>query len=236
VNRRLALFATLGQVLAITACTSGILAVAEEGAGSDGGRGDAGGSPVEGSTPPAGCLGPAPDCFGSDLQACCGQDPSGVATCDGAEWTCGSVGAPGCNGASCTEPGEAGKPDAAPACIGTAPSCFGSGPQMCCVAQEPNVATCACDPTNPAGTACSVAHWMCGAVAAPGCDGTPCASLADSGQPDSTTGCTGPIPQCLGNNLQTCCGSDPSENAVCVGSAWLCGTVAAPGCNGTPCP
>jgi hypothetical protein len=243
VNRWPALSAALGHVLAITACSSGILAVAEDGAGPDGGRGDAAGSPVEGSTPLTGCVGSAPDCFGSDLQGCCGQDPSGVATCNGSEWTCGgvgapggNVGAPGCNGASCTQPAEGGKPDASSSCIGTAPNCFGSDSQACCGAQRPNVATCACDPTDPAGSACTVRHWMCGTAAAPGCDGTPCASLTDSGSGDSAGGCSGPTPSCFGNDLQTCCGNEPSGIAMCVGSAWLCGTVAAPGCDGTTCP
>jgi hypothetical protein len=47
------------------------------------------------------CTGEAPDCFGNDLQNCCGNDPSGVAVCQAGQWMCGAVAAPGCNGRSC---------------------------------------------------------------------------------------------------------------------------------------
>src|SRR5581483_576216 len=58
-------------------------------------------------------------------------------------------------------------------------------------------------------------------------------SNADAGTGDG--GCTGTPPNCFGNDVQTCCGQDPSGPASCVAGAWLCGTAAAPGCNGTSC-
>jgi hypothetical protein len=55
-----------------------------------------------------GCVGNAPNCFGSDTSMCCGQDPSGQAQCVGGAWKCGSADAPGCNGTSCLAPQDAG--------------------------------------------------------------------------------------------------------------------------------
>ena len=52
-----------------------------------------------------GCTGSAPNCFGNDDQLCCGQDPSGIATCQNGAWMCGSAAAPGCNGNKCLQPG-----------------------------------------------------------------------------------------------------------------------------------
>jgi hypothetical protein len=57
--------------------------------------GDAGGASD------AGCAGTAPNCFGNDAQTCCGQDPSGRASCVAGAWRCGTAPAPGCNGTSC---------------------------------------------------------------------------------------------------------------------------------------
>src|SRR5208282_1375450 len=44
---------------------------------------------------PSTCAGSAPNCFGDDDSQCCGQDPSGAATCTGGAWMCGSAKAPG---------------------------------------------------------------------------------------------------------------------------------------------
>jgi len=136
-----------------------------------------------GSTLPVaedGCSGVAPTCFGSDPSTCCGQDPSGTATCTGGTWKCGSAGAPGCNGASClaerTDGGTSG-------CIGAAPACFGNDLSSCCG-------------QDPGGSAtCTSGKWMCGASAAPGCNGTSCLlQNADGG----ATGCS---PACGSNQV-----------------------------------
>jgi len=58
----------------------------------------------------------------------------------------------------------------------------------------------------------------------------PCGTVADA-----SLGCTGPAPNCFGNNDQLCCGQDPSGIATCQNGAWMCGSVAAPGCNGSKC-
>ena len=34
------------------------------------------------------CNGIAPECYGWDLQSCCGNDPYGPAICQGGEWVC----------------------------------------------------------------------------------------------------------------------------------------------------
>jgi hypothetical protein len=52
---------------------------------------------------------------------------------------------------------------------------------------------------------------------------------------DASLGCTGPAPNCFGNNGQLCCGQDPSGIAMCQNGAWMCGSAAAPGCNGNKC-
>jgi hypothetical protein len=60
-----------------------------------------GGASDGGDAGHGGCTGTPPNCFGSDVQACCGNDPSGTASCVGGAWLCGAVPAPGCNGTSC---------------------------------------------------------------------------------------------------------------------------------------
>lgn len=62
---------------------------------------DAGDSGEAGDAAAAGCGGAAPNCFGNDTQMCCGQDPSGPASCVSGAWRCGTSPAPGCNGTSC---------------------------------------------------------------------------------------------------------------------------------------
>jgi hypothetical protein len=47
------------------------------------------------------CTGTRPNCFGNDVQMCCGQDPAGPASCVGGVWRCGTAPAPGCDGTSC---------------------------------------------------------------------------------------------------------------------------------------
>lgn len=77
--------------------------------GGEGGQAGAGGQAGEGGAGQAGdgaggaveCAGQAPNCFGADLQTCCGQDPAGPATCENGQWLCFGVAAPGCNGQSC---------------------------------------------------------------------------------------------------------------------------------------
>jgi hypothetical protein len=61
------------------------------------------------------CNGIAPECRGTNLQTCCGNDPYGPATCTNGKWLCSipsgapPVPAPGCNGRICGLPfGEAG--------------------------------------------------------------------------------------------------------------------------------
>jgi hypothetical protein len=68
----------------------------------DGGGTNVGGDAGDaGDAADAGCAGTAPNCFGNDAQMCCGQDPSGPASCVGDAWRCGTAPAPGCNGTSC---------------------------------------------------------------------------------------------------------------------------------------
>jgi hypothetical protein len=59
------------------------------------------GSCTPGTDCKAECQGPAPNCFGNDLQGCCGRDPAGPATCSNGAWMCGDAPAPGCNGDKC---------------------------------------------------------------------------------------------------------------------------------------
>jgi hypothetical protein len=47
-----------------------------------------------------GCGGTPPDCFGNDINACCGY-PVGHATCQGDSWMCGTSPAPGCSWTTC---------------------------------------------------------------------------------------------------------------------------------------
>jgi hypothetical protein len=233
VNRHASVCTVLGSFLAVVACSGDVLPVALNGANPDGGR-DGSFSEGEDSSSPGGCVGTAPACFGTELQSCCAEDPSGVATCEGIYWMCGSVGAPGCSGESCppTGPGPA---DASASCIGTPPNCFGNDFTSCCGQDPVAIATCSCAP-NPAGQACT-AHWMCGAVAAPGCNGAPCSQPPDGGGPkdSSPSGCVGTTPDCFGTDPSACCGKDPLTVATCNGTVWMCGSAAAPGCNGTTC-
>jgi hypothetical protein len=62
---------------------------------------DGGDSGIAKDASDAGCSGTAPNCFGNDVQMCCGQDPAGPASCVGGQWLCGTAPAPGCNGTSC---------------------------------------------------------------------------------------------------------------------------------------
>jgi hypothetical protein len=66
-----------------------------------GDAGDAGHAGDAGDAGDAGCTGTRPNCFGNDVTKCCGQDPSGPASCVGGAWECGTAPAPGCNGTSC---------------------------------------------------------------------------------------------------------------------------------------
>jgi hypothetical protein len=118
-----------------------------------------------------GCSGTAPNCFGNDTSQCCGQDPSGQATCENGAWMCGAAAAPGCNGNSCLNPPDGGSDmsQADGGCTGTAPNCFGNDTSMCCG-------------QDPSGQAtCENGAWMCGAAAAPGCNGTSCLNPPDGG-------------------------------------------------------
>jgi hypothetical protein len=72
-----------------------------EGGANDAGNGTESGASDAGDAGDGGCTGTAPLCFGSDVQTCCGQDPSGIASCVGGAWLCGAAAAPGCNGTSC---------------------------------------------------------------------------------------------------------------------------------------
>jgi len=58
------------------------------------------------------CMGPAPNCFGTDLSYCCGMDPIGPATCVGTEWLCGMAPAPGCTACMGIDAGPGGGMDA----------------------------------------------------------------------------------------------------------------------------
>jgi hypothetical protein len=165
----------VAQTVVIVACSGSVLPVASNGA--DGGSSGGSGS--------GGCTGAAPACYGNNLQACCGQDPYGLATCVGNQWMCGSVGAPGCSGMSCNGTGGG--------CIGNAPNCFGSDQQTCCGQDPSGVAT------------CQNSRWMCGSAPAPGCTGTTCV-LGDAGG----NGCNPPCTQnqvCISN--QTVGGGQP---------------------------
>jgi hypothetical protein len=48
---------------------------------------------------------------------------------------------------------------------------------------------------------------------------------------DGGAGCSGSAPACFGEDSNACCGQDPLGQAVCVGGAWMCGSVPAPGCD-----
>lgn len=54
----------------------------------------------------------------------------------------------------------------------------------------------------------------------------------DGGGPST---CAGTAPNCFGSDDSQCCGADPTGLATCQDSAWMCGDVKAPGCNGTSC-
>jgi hypothetical protein len=70
-------------------------------AGDAGPAADAGDAGDASDASDAGCAGTRPNCFGTNTQACCGQDPYGPASCVGGAWLCGTAPAPGCNGTSC---------------------------------------------------------------------------------------------------------------------------------------
>ncbi|HEY5373767.1 MAG TPA: hypothetical protein VIK01_08765 [Polyangiaceae bacterium] len=125
------------------------------------------------------CFGNAPQCRGTNLTQCCGNDPYGPATCHSGKWLCSlgqspAVAAPGCNGHICGQQiggqagagGEAGQTGDAgassTACTGRAPNCFGGNLQTCC----------GHDPAGPA--TCHNGQWLCFGVAAPGCNGQTC--------------------------------------------------------------
>jgi hypothetical protein len=191
---------------------------------SSSGTGGTGGNADGGS-----CTGTAPNCFGNDVQGCCGQDPAGQATCQSGQWMCGSAVAPGCNGKSCLSQLDSGgamdsqSQDGSSGCTGQAPNCFGNNQQQCCGQ----------DPAGPA--TCVGSNWMCGAAGAPGCNGTNCLLQGDGSGNDGSATCIGQAPNCFGNDIQTCCGQDPSGVATCQGGMWMCGSAAAPGCDGTSC-
>lgn len=84
-----------GSVYAADTCNSGVWACLPRAVACPSCTVDAG------SKDASSCTGSAPACFGNDTSACCGQDPSGIATCHGNTWMCGAVTAPGCNGVSC---------------------------------------------------------------------------------------------------------------------------------------
>jgi len=92
--------------VAAPGCNGQLCGIEFGGAGGQGGE-NAGGQAGDGSAGQAGaggsaeCVGQAPDCFGSNLQNCCGNDPAGIANCENGKWMCFGVAAPGCNGQSC---------------------------------------------------------------------------------------------------------------------------------------
>jgi hypothetical protein len=79
-----------------------------------GGLASGGGNEDAGSNGLSECNGVAPQCRGTNLQECCGNDPYGPATCQNGKWLCSlfdspAVPAPGCNSHICGGPfGEAG--------------------------------------------------------------------------------------------------------------------------------
>jgi hypothetical protein len=195
----LSLLATLGAVAA--ACGGGVVPIAENGA-------DAGG---DGHTS-SGCSGTTPNCFGSDLHSCCGQDPSGLATCMGNEWMCGGAGAPGCNGRTCGTV----EADASTTCIGDAPNCFGSNLAGCCG-------------QDPAGHAeCVGGTWTCGSAAAPGCNGESCTAPRDASSGDASSGGCGDPPP-----LHCLCAGD---QASCIDGTWQCPSACDDAGTGGSCP
>jgi hypothetical protein len=183
----------------IYGCSGATVDIGSGEGGSDGGstREDTGTNPDAGGGKPDGggstCTAPAPNCFGNDDSTCCGQDPSGPATCVGGDWMCGSAKAPGCNGTSCLHGDDGGVDsgppdggtDVSPTCTGTAPDCYGDSDKTCCPVPL----------HDPSGIAkCVGTTWMCGAAEAPGCD-THC-GIIDSGPPpfDVITIDVGPPP------------------------------------------
>ncbi len=52
---------------------------------------------------------------------------------------------------------------------------------------------------------------------------------------DGPAACAYPRPACFGKDDSMCCGMDPLGLAKCVGTKWMCGASAAPGCDGTKC-
>lgn len=111
---------------------------------------------------------------------CCGQDPSGVASCVSGQWMCGAAPAPGCNGTSCLQSTDGGG-----TCSGAAPNCFGGDSSACCGQDPSGVASCV------------GGQWMCGAAPAPGCNGTSCILPSDGGMLPLGSACTADS-QCAG--------------------------------------
>jgi hypothetical protein len=162
---------------------------------------------------------------GGDSAACKGTPP---VTCDGC---CGSkYPADRClNGAwACTpltgscvlcDAGTDAAADDSGTCTGTPPvTCDG-----CCGIKYP-------------ADQCVNGGWTCAPRGGGACIQCDAGVDAASGDASSDSGtCTGAAPSCFGNNSSACCGQDPSGSAVCSGGAWMCGSVPAPGCNGTSC-
>jgi hypothetical protein len=84
------------------ACIQCDAAISDSPAGDASGDASTDGS-GDSSTDAATCTGTRPNCFGNDTSRCCGNDPSGPATCSAGAWTCGTAPAPGCNGTSCLQ-------------------------------------------------------------------------------------------------------------------------------------
>jgi hypothetical protein len=191
-------------LLIVVACDNGgLVPIAQNGATDSGG--DTGGS--------LGCMGTAPDCYGTSLQSCCGQDPSGPASCQGGQWMCGGAGAPGCDGRRCVIVDSG--PDSSTACVGSAPNCFGNDAQGCCGHDPSGVAT------------CQGGQWMCGGAGAPGCNGTPCIAPSDGGASDvasdvvSDVNVICPSNTCLVNG--TCqAPTGPQGNGCCMCTGDTC--------------
>jgi hypothetical protein len=109
----------------------------------------------------------------------------------------------------------------------------------------PEGATCSSTCTEICGNCstssdCTGGHWVQRPVPDPAwCkDASPSDSAPGDGSlvdgDGSTQGCPGSPNRCFGNNTANCCALDPAP-ATCVGGIWMCGSVPAPGCNGTAC-
>jgi hypothetical protein len=183
-----------------------------------------------------GCAGTAPNCFGNDLASCCGQDPSGPATCSGGEWMCGTAVAPGCNGESCSAPEDGGGPCPATlpadgtACSISQLACeYGTDPALEC----DTVVTCAGGAWTTTQT--PFAGGFCTTTSAPACP----ASVADVSQGST---CGGAFLQCDYPDARCECacpegnpGGDCSTDASLGPRIWQCDTSsdASPDCPAT---